>query len=67
MIIIRRRSPQENYCHHKLNLERLFLKKVLLNMVLFMKKDKLACGTIFLNVADYLLHHVTHVEIEKDA
>jgi hypothetical protein len=27
----------------------------------------LACGTIFLNVADYLLHHVTHVEIEKDA
>jgi hypothetical protein len=30
-------------------------------------KDKLACGMIVLNVVDSLLHHVTHVEIEKDA
>jgi len=26
---------------------------------LFMKKDKLACGTILLNVVDFLLHNVT--------
>ncbi len=35
---------------------------------LFMKKDDLIYGTIFFeNVVDYLLHHVTHVEIVKDA
>jgi len=32
-----------------------------------MKKDNLACGTILLDIVDYLLHHVMHVEIEKDA
>jgi hypothetical protein len=32
-----------------------------------MIEDKLACGTIFLNVVDFLLHHVTHVETAKDA
>jgi hypothetical protein len=34
---------------------------------LFMKKDKLAHGIILLNVIDFLLHHVTHVGIIKDA
>jgi hypothetical protein len=34
---------------------------------LFMKKDKLAHGRILLNVIDFLLHHVTCVEITKDA
>jgi hypothetical protein len=32
-----------------------------------MKKDKLACGTILLNVVDSLLHHVTHAETTKNA
>jgi len=32
----------------------------------FMKKNKLACGTV-LNVVDYLLHHVTHVNNAKEA
>jgi len=32
----------------------------------FMKKNKLACG-IVLNVVDYLLHHVTHVNNAKEA
>jgi hypothetical protein len=30
-------------------------------------KDKLACGTILLNVVHSLLHHVTCVETTKDA
>jgi hypothetical protein len=30
-------------------------------------KDKLACGTIFLNVVDSLLHRVARVETTKDA
>jgi hypothetical protein len=30
-----------------------------------MKKDKLACGTILLNVVDSLLHHVAHAKIIK--
>ncbi len=34
---------------------------------LFMKKDKLVHGTIFLNVVDYWLHDVTCVETAKDA
>jgi hypothetical protein len=34
---------------------------------LFMKKDKLAHGTIFLNLIDFLLHHVAHVGTIKDA
>jgi hypothetical protein len=42
-------------------------KGITLEHHLFMKKDKLTYGTIFLNVVDYLLHHVTHVEIVKDA
>jgi hypothetical protein len=32
-----------------------------------MKKDKLVCGTIILNVVDSLLHHVTCAETAKDA
>ncbi len=32
-----------------------------------MKKDKLACGTIILNVIDFLLHHVACVITIKDA
>jgi len=32
-----------------------------------MKKDKLACGTILLNVIDFLLHHVACVKTIKDA
>jgi len=32
-----------------------------------MKKDKLACGTVLLNVVDSLLHHVTHAETTKNA
>jgi hypothetical protein len=32
-----------------------------------MNEDKLDCGTIFLNVVDFLLHHVTCGEIAKDA
>jgi hypothetical protein len=34
---------------------------------LFFKKEKLAHGTILLNVVDSLLHHVTCVETTKDA
>ncbi len=34
---------------------------------LFMKKDKLACGTILLNVVDSLLYHVACAKIGKDA
>jgi hypothetical protein len=34
---------------------------------LFIKKDKLVCGTILLNVVESLLHHVARVEIAKDA
>jgi hypothetical protein len=30
-----------------------------------MNEDKLAYGTIFLNVVDSLLHHVTRVEMQK--
>ncbi len=32
-----------------------------------MKKDKLACGTILLNVVDSLLYHVACAKIGKDA
>jgi hypothetical protein len=34
---------------------------------LFMKKNKLVCGTIILNVVDSLLHHVACAETTKDA
>jgi hypothetical protein len=34
---------------------------------LFMKKDKLAHGTILLDVINSLLHHVTCVKTTKDA
>ncbi len=34
---------------------------------LFIKKDKLAHGTIIVNVFDFLLHHVARGEIAKDA
>jgi hypothetical protein len=34
---------------------------------LFMKKENLAHETILLNVVDYVLHHVAHVETTKDA
>ncbi len=34
---------------------------------LFMKKGKLACGTIFLNIVDSLLYHVACAKIGKDA
>jgi hypothetical protein len=33
---------------------------------LFMKKENLAHETILLNVVDFLLHHITHVESTKD-
>jgi hypothetical protein len=32
-----------------------------------MNEDKLDCGTIFINVVDSLLHHVTRAKIAKDA
>jgi hypothetical protein len=32
-----------------------------------MKKDKLACETILLNVVDSLLHHVAHAKTTKNA
>jgi hypothetical protein len=32
-----------------------------------MKKDKSACGTIFLNVVGSLLHHATHAKRVKEA
>jgi hypothetical protein len=32
-----------------------------------MKKENLVHETIFLNVVDYVLYHVTHVETTKDA
>ncbi len=34
---------------------------------LFTKQDKLVCGTILLNVVDFLLYHVTCVKTTKDA
>jgi hypothetical protein len=34
---------------------------------LFMKKEKLACQTIRLNVVDFLLHHVACVKTTEDA
>jgi len=41
-------------------------KGVTLEHCLFIKKDKLAHGTIILNVFDFLLHHVACGEIAKD-
>jgi hypothetical protein len=43
------------------------LEGSILKHCLFMKKNKLAHGTILLNVIDSLLHHVTSVKITKDA
>ncbi len=34
---------------------------------MFINEDKLAYATIFLNVVDFLLHHVTCAKIAKDA
>jgi hypothetical protein len=34
---------------------------------MLMKKDKLACGTILLNVVDSLLHHAAHAKSVKEA
>ncbi len=33
---------------------------------LFMKNDKLAYGTIFLNVVDFMFHHVARAKIIKN-
>ncbi len=38
-----------------------------LEYYLFMKKDRLACGTILLNVINPLLYHVACAKIAKDA
>jgi hypothetical protein len=54
-----------NYYTPKLNLERLFLKEVL-EHCLFMKKEKLVHGTVFLNVINFLLHYVACTKIAKD-
>jgi hypothetical protein len=54
------------HCQQKLNLETLFLKETLLNTSCSWKKKK-AHGVMLLNVVDYLLHHVAHVKIAKDA
>lgn len=59
-----RRSPQENYCHQKLNI---VPQGETFENCLFMKKENLVHETIFLNVVDYVLYHVTHVETTKDA
>ncbi len=34
---------------------------------MLIKKNKLACGTIFLNVVDSLLHHATHAKSVREA
>ncbi len=39
----------------------------ILEHFLFLKKEKLACRTIHLNVVEFLLHHVACVKITKDA
>ncbi len=46
---------------------RIILEGGTLEHFLFIKKDKLACGTILLNVVDFLLHHVTCVKTTNDA
>jgi hypothetical protein len=57
----------KNYYHEKLNLERYWIHEgFTLEHCLFIKKDKLAHGTIILNVFDFLLHHVACGEIAKD-
>ncbi len=51
----------------KVEIGEIFLEGNIFEHHLFFKKDKLAHGTILLNVVDSLLHHVTCVEITKDA
>jgi hypothetical protein len=51
----------------RLSLEKSFLKELLMNIAMLMKKNKLACGTIFLNVVDSLLHHAAHAKSVKEA
>ncbi len=51
----------------KVELEEIILEGGTIQHHLFMKKDKLVCGTIILNVVDLLLHHVVCAKIAKDA
>ncbi len=52
--------------HPKVEFGEIIPKGGILEHCLFMKKDKLVHGTIFLNVVDSLLHYVTCTKIAKD-
>jgi len=51
----------------KVEFGEIILKGSTFEHYLFMKKDKLAHGTILLNVIDFMLHHVACVKTIKDA
>jgi hypothetical protein len=51
----------------KVELGEIILERGTIQHHLFMKKDKLVCGTIILNVVDSLLHHVACAKTTKDA
>jgi hypothetical protein len=51
----------------KVEFGEIILKGSTLEHYLFTKKDELAHGTIFLNVIDFMLHHVARVGTTKDA
>ncbi len=50
----------------KIEFGKIVHKKGILEHCLFMKKDKLAHGIIFLDV-NFMLHHLTCVEFAKDS
>jgi hypothetical protein len=49
----------------KIEFGKIVLNKIILEHRLFIKKDKLAHGTILLNVVDFMLHHLAHAKIAK--
>lgn len=61
------KSFEQSYCHERLSLEKLFLKGRIYEHRMFMKKNKLACWTIFLHIVDFLLHHLACVKSVKKA
>ncbi len=51
----------------KIEFEKITLKEVFINIACSCKKNKLVHGTMFSNVVDSLLHHVTCVKNAKQA
>jgi hypothetical protein len=53
-------------CHQRLSLKKMFLKEEIMNIICSWKKKVTTCGTIFINIADFVLHYVTCVKNTKD-